>query len=120
MVGKTDLTDLAVSLLFVNPFFNTQDFQFLPGVYIGEHMHQVVIHMICPQPFQLFLEQALHACFTLNQIVGEFGCNIYLLTDTVFLQNLTQGSFAATVDVGGIEIVHPGVKSKENLPFRFF
>jgi hypothetical protein len=51
--------------------------------------------------------------------MGQLGGNIDLVSDAVFLENLTHSRLAAGVDIGGIIVVDAGIVGVHELLFRF-
>jgi len=105
VVGKAHLPDLTGLLFLLQPGKDTQVAEPLPGLDIREHMHQVVVHVVRAQTAQLLLKIGLHAVRPLDQIVGQFGGDVYLVADAVPFQDLAQGGLAAGVDIGRVKIV---------------
>ena len=70
VLRKSDTADLPGSLLFPDPLIYTFGTQPLPGLHIIEHMHEIIIHMVSPEPLQLFLKAFLQTCLGLDQIMG--------------------------------------------------
>ena len=81
-------------------------------------MHQVVIHIIGPQAAQLLLEEFLQTRPAFDEIMGQFGGDVNILADIVFLQDLAQRRFTAAVDIGGVEIIDALTDRGHNLLFR--
>ena len=106
VVGKADLTDLAVFLLLRDPLLNAQLLQALPGVGIAEHVHQVVFHMVGAQPLQLLPEHFFQTGAALDQVVGQLGGDVHLFPQALGLQNPAQGRLGAGIDIGGVKVIH--------------
>ena len=75
--------------------------------------------MIGTQTLQFLLKQLFQALHIFDQIVWEFRGNVYLVTNAIFLQNLSQRSLAARIDISGIKIIHPCAVGCHDLPLGF-
>ena len=117
MVGKTDLPDGSGLLFLFDPLPDAHVQQPLPGIGIVEHMHQIVIHIVRPQPPQFLLKQLFNTRHTFDQIVGQLGSNIDIFADAVARKNLTDGCLAAAIDIGGIIVIHAAVIGIHDLLF---
>ena len=71
VVGKTDMPDPAAFFLFFNPLFDPQLFQIFPGFGICQHMHQIVVDIVCLKPPELFFKGLFDAVHGFDQIVGQ-------------------------------------------------
>ena len=49
VVGEAHLPDGSGPLFFPQPLHYTQRLQTFPGLYVREHVHQIVIHTVCTQ-----------------------------------------------------------------------
>ena len=106
VVGKPNLSNLAAFTLLLKPLADTQVLQPLPGSRIGEHMHQIVVNIVCLQTAELLPEQLFHPLYTFDEVMGQLGCYVDLFPDTVFGKDLTNGHLTAGVNVGGIIIIY--------------
>ena len=120
VVGKAHLTNFARAFLFLQPFLNAQTAHLFPGGGIGEHVHQVIIHMIGTQPFQFFPEQFFHPVPAADEIMGQLGSDLHLIAHAVLMKDLAQRTFAAGINVSGIKIVHAAANGVHDLSFCFF
>ena len=120
VVRETHLADGSAFLLFLQPLRHAHGLQLFPGGHIIEHMHEIIIHIVRPQAAQFLLESFLDAVHALDHIVGQFGGDIDLLADAVFLKDLTDGRLAAGVDISRIKVVHTAPVCLHDLPLRLF
>ena len=51
MIGKSDVADLAAFFFLCDPLFHTDLLQFFPLIDIGDHMHQIIIDIVCAETF---------------------------------------------------------------------
>ena len=116
VIGKADLADLSGSLFLRDPAFDAHFPQPLPGVHIVEHVHQVVLHPVGPQPDQLLGKDLVQTLPAFDQIVGQLGGDIHLVPQAGLRQNLPQRSLAAGVNVSGVKVVDPLLDGHHDLP----
>ena len=116
VVGKTHLSDLTRLLFAFQPLGDAKFLHSVPGINVGEHMHEIIINVVGFQPGKLLLKELFHAFGAADQIMGQLGGDIYFVPQAVFLQNLAQGAFTAGIDVGGVKIVHAAVDGGKDLP----
>ena len=109
--------DLPGSFFGGQPLPHAQGFQLVPALHIGEHVHQVKVHMVGTQTAQFLGEIAFQIPGPADQILGQFGGDVDLVPAMVAGQDLPQGGFTARVDVRRIEVIHPIVDSGQNLLF---
>ena len=118
VVGKTHLRYSAGGLLCRQPLLDAQGLQAVPGLVIGEHVHEVVVHVVGAQAAQLLIEVLVQALPGLDEVVGQLGGDVHLVPQAVALQNGAQGGLTAGVDIGGIEVVDPGLDGGKQLLLR--
>ena len=106
------------AFLLRDPVLNAQGAQFLPRVQVRQHVHQVVVHIVRPQPLQLLPEALLNGFGGVDHVLGQFRGNPDLLPQAVALHNLPQAFLAAGVDVGGVKIVDAQFHGPEDFLFR--
>ena len=80
-------------------------------------VHQVVIHVVRPQPGELLVEILVDRGAAPDQVLGQFGGDADLVPDAVALQDLAQRRFTAGVDVGGVKVIDPGLEGGQDLLF---
>ena len=119
VVGEAYLADSPGLSLLLKPLLNAQGLQAVPGLGIGEHVHQVVIHMIGAQALQFFIEELIQRVPAADEVMGQLGGDVHLMAQVVFLQNLPQGGLTTGVDVGGVKVIDARLNSAEDLPLRF-
>ena len=119
VVGETDVADLSALQLFLNPVIDSHGTELFPGGQICQHMHQIIINVICPQTLQFLLKTAFHAGFGFNQVMRQLGCDIYGIAQVIAFQYCTQGSFTAVVNVCGIKIIDACFNGGQNFLFCF-
>ena len=120
VVGKTYLTDGAALLFLSDPFQDSQRFKPFPRMDIRQHMHQIVIHMVCAQPAQLLIKILVQTGSVLYQIMGQLGSDIYPVPYPIPLQYLPQSRLAAAVDISRIKIIHAAPVGGHDLLLGFF
>ena len=118
MIGETDVADGAGLFLLRDPVDDPDVLELLPLGEVRELVHQVVVDMVRPQPFQLLVEITVERGAALDEVLGKLRSDIDLVADAVALEDLPQGGFAARVDVGGVVIVHAGAESRHDFAFR--
>ena len=118
MVGKSHLTDFAAVPLLLQPLHYPQALQPLPGLYVRQHMHEIVIHIVRSKAPELLPEILFHAVRRLDQIMGQLGGDGYLAADMVALQNLPQSGLAAGIHIRRVIIVHPAPEGSQDFFLR--
>ena len=119
VIGKADLADLTGGLFFGDPVLDAQRAQAGPGPVVGEHVHQIIVHMVGAQTAQLLEEDLFHALPAFDHVVRELCGDVDPVPHTAALEDLAHGGFAAGVDIGGVKIVHACVDRREQLRFGF-
>ena len=120
VIGETHLPDGAACLFCRQPLQNAHVYQTLPGVCIGQHVHQIIVDIVSLQPLQLGLKQLFQTIDAVNQVMGQFCCDIDLVADPVLCQHLAQRRFVAGINVGRIKIVDAAADGGHNLRLGLF
>ena len=118
VIGEAHLADLPGPFLLFQPGQDAQAHQPVPGLYVREHVHQVIVHVVRFQAAQLLGKILLHALRLLDQVVGELGGDVHLFPDAVAGEDLSQRRLAAVVDIGGVIVVHAGPVGLHDFLFR--
>ena len=118
--GEADLTNLAGSLLLLDPVLDAEGTDPFPGAEIGDHVHEVVVDVICSEPREFFLKGALHLVPRFHQVVRELCGNVDAVTQTgIPHENGAECGLVSRVDVGGVKIVHTEFRGAEHFFFSF-
>ena len=120
VVRKADLTDLPRLFLLPDPFFDIQFLKLSPFQWVCEHMHQVVVDVVGPQPFQFLPEDLFDPLFRPDQVLGQLGGDLHLFPAVVLPQDPPQGLLTAGVHIGGIVVIHALLHRQHDLFLRFF
>ena len=120
VVGKTDIPDGSFLFLLRDPVLNAHFLQALPLRGIRQHVHQIVVDVVCLQPLQFLPEDLFRSGQVPDQILRQLGGHVHLFPDSVALQHGSQQRFAARIDICGVKVVHAALISRQNLFFCLF
>ena len=117
MEGKARLPDLPAGLFRRQPVPHAAALQLAPALHIGEHVHQIIIHVVCLQPAQFLGKIVLQILGPAHQILGQLGGDVHLVPHTRAVQNFSQRGLVARVNVCGVKIIDPRVNGGQHLLF---
>ena len=118
--GEADLTNLAGSLLLLDPVLDAEGTDPFPGAEIGDHVHEVVVDVICSEPGEFFLKGAFHLVTRLHQVVRKLCGYVDAVPQAgIPRQNGAERGLVSRVDVGGVKIVHTEFRGAEYFFFGF-
>ena len=69
----------------MQPGFYAQTAEPIPDSRVRQHMHQVIINVICPETAQFLQKDFVKVQGFAYQIMGQLCSNIYPVAETVFL-----------------------------------
>ena len=106
MVRETDLSDAAFGFARGDPLFDAVRLQALPLGDIREHVHQVVIDMVCAKARKLLIEGLVDRLYRPHQVLRQLCRNVDLVTNFVFFKYPSEAFLTARICVSGIEVVY--------------
>ena len=116
MEGEAYIADLSLLLFLFDPLRDPQPAQAFPGGRVIKHVHQIIIHMVRFEPFQLLREILFRVSLFFEVIMGQLGSHMDLVTAIIFLHEITQTLFTARIDVGCIKVIDTLFQGQQHFP----
>jgi hypothetical protein len=117
--GKTNLPYLAGFLFTANPVFNSPGFEPCPLLHVSQHVHHVIVDIICPKPRKLLVKKLIKILAAFEIYYRQFACHKDLFASFVFFKYGAESLFTACVNMGSVKIIHAPFNGAHDQLFCF-